>query len=299
MGRRWLIAAALVSTVGLIGGVLATGLNLSRPRPSPAGPLPERLAHVEAVSFPSTTGQTVRGWWAAGEHGCGAVVLLHGVGGSRRHMIRRAGMLQRQGFGVLLIDLHAHGESPGARITFGYLEALDAAAAVDWMRQHAPAERIGALGTSLGGAAALLGPAPLQVDALVLEAVYPTMDAALGNRLRFALGWLGNIIVPALVPMFNVVMPPVLGVGAGDLRPIDRMQGIVAPVLVIGGDRDRFTPAAETAALFAQAPMPKQLLMVEGAGHEDFESFAPVPYWEVVMPFLQRYLQAQPGVCSR
>lgn len=43
---------------------------------------------------------------------------------------------------------------------------------------NAPGEKIGAIGQSLGGAAALLCPRPLQVDALVIEAVYPDIDGA-------------------------------------------------------------------------------------------------------------------------
>jgi len=51
-------------------------------------------------------------------------------------------------------------ESPGERITFGHLEALDAEAAVEFARQRAPSERLAVIGISLGGAAALLAPKP-------------------------------------------------------------------------------------------------------------------------------------------
>ncbi|MEP7006206.1 MAG: hypothetical protein ABI810_09495 [Sphingomonas bacterium] len=40
-----------------------------------------------------------------------------------------------------------------------------------------------------------------------------------------------------------------------------------APVLVIGGDRDRYTPPVETRALFNAAPGPRQLLWIAGADH--------------------------------
>ena len=43
------------------------------------------------------------------------------------------------------------------------------AAAVAFVRARLPGERVGAIGVSLGGAAALLGPAPLAVDALVVR----------------------------------------------------------------------------------------------------------------------------------
>ena len=52
------------------------------------------------------------------EHHCdylasGAVVLMHGVKGNRLAMLRRARLLHAEGFGVLLFDFQAHGESAG------------------------------------------------------------------------------------------------------------------------------------------------------------------------------------------
>jgi alpha-beta hydrolase superfamily lysophospholipase len=58
--------------------------------------------------------------------------MAHAVRADRRSMLGRAEFLHRAGYSVLLFDAQAHGESPGDRITFGYLEALDAAAAVSF-----------------------------------------------------------------------------------------------------------------------------------------------------------------------
>src|SRR5258705_6193195 len=99
-------------------------------------------------------------------------------------MVRRAVMLKEAGIAALLIDFQAHGESTGARITFGQLEGMDAHAAVAWLHRRLPAERIGAVGSSLGGAAALLGPGPLAVDALVIESTYADTESAIANRVR-------------------------------------------------------------------------------------------------------------------
>lgn len=261
--------------------MLTVGLSLSAPRPATLGPPP---AGAEAVHAP------VHGWFAPpAAPGQGAVLLLHGVWEDRRRMLARAERLQREGYGVLLIDLPAHGESPGARITFGAHEAAGAAAALAWLRARLPGERIGAIGISLGGAAALLGPAPLAVEALVLESVYPTIDAALSNRLRVAAG-----VVPAtlLAPLFHVLLPPVLGVGAADLRPIDRIGGITAPLLLISGAVDDRTTLAESRALFAAAAAPKRFLAIPGAAHVDLAAHDPALYWGAVLPFLAGALRA-------
>jgi pimeloyl-ACP methyl ester carboxylesterase len=115
-------------------------------------------------------------------------------------MVQRARVLNDHGFAVLLFDFQAHGDSLGSHITFGRLEAMDAAAAVRFVRDRLPTEKVGAIGVSLGGAAALLGPEPLPVDALVLESVYPDIDAALANRLRTGLG---PVIGPLFTPLLS------------------------------------------------------------------------------------------------
>ena len=224
---------------------------------------------------------------------------MHGVRSNRGSMIRRAIYLRDHGFSVLLFDFQAHGESPGKRITFGALEARDAAAAVSWLHTRLPAERIAALGVSLGGAAALLGEKPLPVDALVLESVYPDIDSALTERLRFHLGRvIGTIFTPVLTRLFEWLFPPILGVSPAELRPIDRIAETRARLLILSGTEDTHTPIAETEALFAHAREPKQYWAVAGAAHVDLERHGPEAYWRVVLPFLTETLRPArpPGV---
>ena len=95
-------------------------------------------------------------------------------------MMGRARMLNAAGYPALTIDLQANGESPGQVTTEGYRESLDARAAVAWLRRRPGVRRVAIIGFSLGGAAALLGPdGPVAADALVLEAVYPTIEEAI------------------------------------------------------------------------------------------------------------------------
>lgn len=225
----------------------------------------------------------------------GTVVLMHGVWETRLRMARRAQVLQAQGFSVLLFDFQAHGESPGTRITFGRLEALDAAAAVGFVRSRLPGARVGAVGVSMGGAAAVLGNMPLAVEALVLESVYPDMDAALANRLRVGLGAAGPLLIPLLAPVFKLLLPPVLGVHPDELRPADRIGAVMAPLLVLSGTDDDRTPLAEALLLFDRAPEPKSFWAVEGAAHVDLEQHGPPRYWREVLPFLTQHLRAADG----
>jgi alpha-beta hydrolase superfamily lysophospholipase len=217
---------------------------------------------------------------------------MHGVHSNRLSMVRRARLLNAVGFSVLLFDFQAHGESTGARITFGHLEAEDAGSAVAFVRARLPNERIGAIGTSLGGAAALLGPHPLPVNALVLESVYSDIAPAIMNRLRAVLGpSLGRIAAPALEYVFELLLPPVLGVNGNDLRPIDHVAEVGAPILIASGTSDDRTTIVETAAMFDRAKDPKLFWGVAGARHVDLEAFAPDEYRNRVLAFLVENLQ--------
>ena len=178
------------------------------------------------------------------------------------------------------------------RITFGKNEGFDAAAAVQFVRDRLPGERIGVVGVSLGGAAALLGPTPLNVQALVLESVYPDIDAALANRLRTGLGPVaGPLLTPILSPLFERLLPPILGVEPAELRPIERIGTVMAPVLLLSGSEDDRTPLAEARALFDAAPDPKRFVPVPGAAHVDLERFDAAAYWREVLPFLEKELR--------
>ena len=290
----WLRYAAVALALGvllLIGAVVGAGFYLSSPAPERMGAPPADLP-AESVTFVSGSGAWLSGWFVAGRPGGGAVVLMHGVRGNRLAMLRRARFLHSEGFAVLLFDFQAHGESPGRRITFGRLEGLDAAAAVAFVRQRLPNERVGAIGSSLGGASALLGPAPLPVDALVLESVYPEIGSAIANRIRAVLGPVfGTLAARPTAWLFEAILPPFLGMRPADLRPIDHISTVTAPLLMMAGTIDDRTTIAETRAMFARAPEPRLLWAVEGAGHYDLEGYAPDAYRARVLPFLSGWLR--------
>jgi fermentation-respiration switch protein FrsA (DUF1100 family) len=273
----------------LAGVVVAAGswwmgsrLTATANRPVPA---PADLA-VESVRIPEADSAGLAAWWVPADPERGAVVLLHSIRVDRRSMLPRARLLRREGLSVLLVDLQAHGESPGERITLGFRESGNARAALAWLKERRPHGRVAVIGTSLGGAAVLLGPQPIGVDAVVVEAVYPDIRIALENRVRLRLGPLAPVLAPLLVAQ----MRPRLGAGPADLRPIDGIARLGAPVLVVAGELDRHTTLAESEALFAAAAAPKELWIVAGAHHQDFLAKDPAGYRERVIGFLRRYL---------
>ncbi len=214
---------------------------------------------------------------------------MHGVRANRLSMLDRARFLAQADYAVLLFDFQAHGESAGDHITFGYLESMDAQAAVGFLHSIAPDEKIGVVGVSLGGAAALLASPPLEVNAMVLEMVYPTINQAISNRLTMRLGgWAGY-----LTPLLSWQFKPRLGVDAESLRPIDHLGKIGSPMLFIAGAEDQHTTLEESRQMFDVASNPKELWVVNAAKHVDLYSVATKEYEQRVLGFFGNYLRPQ------
>jgi fermentation-respiration switch protein FrsA (DUF1100 family) len=196
-------------------------------------------------------------------------------------MVGRANFLRDAGFAVLLVDLQATGESGGSRITFGWREREDVLAATNFIQRMLPQRPVAVLGTSLGGAAAILATPQLKVDAMIVESVYPTIEEAIRNRLAIRLGPAGPMVAPLLLLQLRR-----LGLQPSQLHPIDKISQAHCPLFVVGGTRDRHTTPAETRRLFEAATAPKQLWLVPNAAHVDLHRYAGREYERRVLAFL-------------
>jgi pimeloyl-ACP methyl ester carboxylesterase len=290
---------------GRIAGALAVGLlvcyafvawfvagKLSTPAYRRVGPPPDDLM-AETVTLESKSGSDIAAWVVTDKDSTATVILAHGIRGDRRANLERARLFHEAGFSIVMIDLQAHGESTprdplaGQQITFGYLERHDIAAAVAYVRKHHPDHRIGIVGVSLGGAATALA-APLDVDAVVLESTYATIDEAVHNRVACDLGPASYAVTPTLLCQLR----PRLGIPTSQLRPIDKLPLLNCPVMIASGDTDPHTPLAETQRMFSAAKEPKELVTFEGAEHEDLLAHNPKKYRREVLPFLEKYLRS-------
>ena len=279
--KRFVIICAILVLATIIGAI-SVGWLLAHPVQARIGSAPIDL-NAQPVKFASDSGARVRGWWCPDRNGRGAVLLLPGIRANRLSMVNRARFLHRAGYSVLLIDFQATGETKGDRITFGWKESRDVIAAVNFVRNTEPGNRIAIIGSSLGGAATLLATPPLKVDALVLEAVYPTIEIATRNRLQNYLGLLGRFVAPLFLEQLHWR----LGISPSDLRPIDHIANVNCPVFIMSGEKDRNTRPEDTQALFSRVHSPKQLWFVPKAGHIDLHHAAPIEYESRVLAFLK------------
>jgi alpha-beta hydrolase superfamily lysophospholipase len=262
----WLAGSALIAVAPRkveVSGLDARTLSLRTPD-----------GHAVAASFMPCSG-------------IGEVLLLHGIHGDRRDMAGRARFLQRQGYAVMLIDLPGQGASTADAVTFGLREAQGVRVALETLGRLAPGQRIGVIGVSLGAASLVLCRDCPPVGAVVLESMYPAIEDAVQDRLRMRVGPLAGPLSRALLWQ----LPLRLGIRPEQLRPIDRIAALGAPVMVVAGSADRHTTLPETERLYAAARAPRSLWIVDGAIHQNLYAYAPAEYERRVGAFLARWLR--------
>lgn len=283
MKLRFWLAIVLVG-LGAVGGVfdwhIGTMLIARKPRQALAAPgdFP-----VERVVLDQADAPELVGWIADRKGSCGAIVLLHGRGANRLALVQRAKLLFGAGYSVILFDLSGHGESGGAIQGFGYSEGQDAARIIAFARQRFPGQKLGASGSSLGATAFVFAAQQAPADAYVLEQLYASLRETTAWRMPFHF-WRG-----LQADVLLAQMPVRLGLSADDVRPVDRLGKIGAPLMLLAGSVDPFIDRGQVMAL-QNAATGSQLVWFEGAGHVDLLRYDLPRYRDAVLPFLAKRL---------
>lgn len=285
--RRRICALLLVLFGLLILVAIAIGFDwrvgdsLFSPANRNLGPPPTDVPYV-SYSIPSQSGTNVACWYAQADKSKATVIMIHGIRGSRIDMLDRAKFLFDAGYSVLLIDLQAHGESIGEQITFGYLEKFDVSAAVADIKQKNPNERIVILGSSLGASAALLA-WPLDVDAIILESVCPTVKKSIANRIDLRFDSIGKYLAPTITWQFQSRV----GVPMSQVSAITNLRTVTCPKLILAGHADELATVQDAQQMFRAAPEPKQMEVIPKATHFDMFESDPDLYQQLVLDFLK------------
>jgi pimeloyl-ACP methyl ester carboxylesterase len=275
----------------VLGTSYYIGQQLMAPVPRIIGEPPDFLGG-QTVEFQSKLGSAIVGWLSHSERAKGCVLLLHAIRSDRRGMADRASFLLDAGYHTLCIDFQAHGESPGEHITMGYLEAMDAAAGVEFLRSRFSGLPVAVLGTSLGGASALMADYIEPPEALIVESVFSDVEAGIGNRLEIRLGRVGRLLTPLLIWQIR----PTLGIDAATLSPVHAAAEVRQPVLVIYGSKDRHARPSEAKAIYAALQGRKEIWEIAGAAHVDLCRFAGAEYEKRVIQFIDAQLGSKNGL---
>ncbi len=195
-----------------------------------------------------------------------ALVLCHGFLGSwrRSQNVELAEVLSER-LAILLFDFRGHGGSGGLS-TVGDREALDVHAVVG----HARAlgyRRVVTVGASMGAISVLREAARFRDVDGVVSISSPGRWSGHGSIARVA-----SVLVATRGGRYlarRAFRTRVYHEWTWSPPPIEMVERIEPPVLIVHGTDDRFIPKAQAELLFGRALPPKRLLLLDGFGHAE------------------------------
>ncbi len=260
--------------------------------PNTTTPADVGLTNAEDITFQTSDGLTLAGWFVPPERPSGAtVVVLHGLGGNRSIILPVAALLAKQGFGALIYDARNHGDSDGAVTTLGLHEVRDVEAALATLADRdsvGPDAPIGLLGHSMGGATVLRATARIPaVDCVVAISAYATVEDNINEAVQTLTGLPSFPFGPLIVSFGEQEADASLY----QVRPIDDLAAIAPrPVLFIHGSDDPLILVRNSERMYEAAGEPKQLLIIEGGQHGDIISDPPPEMAAALVSFFEACL---------
>ncbi|MFA7822174.1 alpha/beta hydrolase [Aeromonas dhakensis] len=218
--------------------------------------LPAGVENVQLQSSDLTTDESLHAWWwPAARKNAPALLYLHGSRWNLTGQLFRIEQLHAMGFSVLAVDYRGFGESRGALPSERsvYQDAL-----IAWKyltRLQPAADKRFIYGHSLGGAVAVN---------LAHELASEDETQAAGLIVESSFTNLGD--VAAAVTNTSL---PVRWLLSQEFDSLSKIGEVGIPVLIAHGRDDRYVPSRFSEALFEAANEPKQLLLIEGANHNN------------------------------
>ncbi len=238
----------------------------------------------EDITFQTADGLTLAGWYVPPQNGA-TILLLHAYYGDRRQTLPMAQMLYKYGYGLLMYDQRASGESQGSLRSLGQRDIPDVAQAVTWLESRSPGGKFGVLGCSMGAAIGLAAAAEdPRIAAVAVDAPSPLTFAESQPQIG-APNWAVDFPIHALyygfVRLANGVFAPV-----STLSVIPKIAP--RPILLIstgeGGEFERIQ------SYYKLARIPKTHWNIPNSGHCAGPLTNPAEYEQHLVEFFDHAL---------
>lgn len=219
--------------------------------------LPAGVEDVQLQSPDLTADESLHAWWwPAPRKDAPTLLYLHGSRWNLTGQLFRIEQLHAMGFSVLAVDYRGFGESRGALPSERsvYQDAL-----IAWqhlVRLQPEANKRFIYGHSLGGAVAVNLAHELASEEEAAQAAGLIVESSFTN--------LGD--VAAAVTNTSL---PVRWLLSQEFDSLSKIGEVGIPVLIAHGRDDRYVPSRFSQALFDAASEPKQLLLIDGANHNN------------------------------
>jgi len=228
------------------------------------------LPGVEAVQIPTADGVTLRAWFlpSRSQPPSPAVIVFNGNAGNRAYRSSLAAALGGLGLSVLLFDYRGFGDSDGTPTERGLHEDARAVRRYLAGRSNVRADRLVYFGESLGTAVAVRLAVEHPPAAMILRSPFTSLVD---------------------VGRFHYPILPVRWLLRDRFSSIDAIGRVRSPVLIVAGDRDRIVPLELSRELFERTPQPRELVVVQGADHNDPALTEGRELIDAVRRFIERY----------
>ena len=217
-------------------------------------------------------------------------LVLHGYTGWKEEMYPFACWYHESGYHVIVPDLRCQGESEGDFIGMGWTDHYDCNLWIDYILSQDPEAKIIIHGQSMGASTALImtGEETLSdhVAAVISDCAYTDAYSMFGDKVT---EWFYLPAFP-LVDSARVVLKLRGGYDLMDASAIDAVAKSTTPTLFIHGASDAMISVRMSEDLYEAASCPKDLLIVEGAGHAQAQDKDPEVYYDTISEFLQKYV---------
>ncbi len=255
----------------------------------PRGTTPEDYGlRSKSVNIKTTDGIQLHAYFiSASTEVKGSIILLHGIDSSKETSLHLAAFFSKLGFNTIIYDSRAHGKSEGVYCTYGYYEKDDVSSIIDFIEQETNGVgKIGVWGNSMGGAVAILA---LEKDkrlqfgliqntfAEFHEVVYDYMKRTSGVRLKT----LSDTVLKraGVIANFN----------PSHIQPVAAAKNVHQPVLIIHGKADKKISPSYSERIYKNLTSTrKELLLIDGGGHDNLWEKAGKQLEEAVSLFIKR-----------
>ncbi|HUA01456.1 MAG TPA: alpha/beta hydrolase [Candidatus Aquilonibacter sp.] len=263
---------------------------------------PERAAETQAMltrtgatkedfSVRAPDGVELRGWKVCPLAPNGDWVLLfHGVSDNRTGVLGAAEILLRRGYGVVMMDSRAHGESGGDMASYGWKERYDTVAITKALYASEKVSHLYALGVSMGAAIALQSAAvEPRIEGVIAEDPFANLREVSYDYagLHWSL-WLGKTLFRPASIAGMAALAKAGGFSPDEVSPEEAVAARSFAVLLICGTADRTIPCRHAEKIYRAARGPKELWVVPGAQHASALGRDPAGYEDHVVRFLRQ-----------
>lgn len=284
--RNYTIAIIVIGI--LLGGIyvyvaneMAVGLTSAERKELDRNPSEYGL-NYETVTFAPRDGELrLEGWYIANDDGP-VILFVHGINNNRAEdgdFLKMALELHEHGYGAMLFDLRAHGESEGEFASGGFFEKQDVLGAFDFLIERGIASnRIGLMSYSMGAATSLQAVAKEpRIQAGIFDSPYADVADLIAQETARNTPF-PQWLVPVFIPGMRAIMQVQNGIDINEIVPEESVQQLEFPLLLIHGTADTRILPEHGIRIHEATKVKSNFWLVDDAEHADSFNVVPGEY---------------------